>query len=223
MAEFDNDELNTLKQWWASNGTALVIGAVAGLAIVAGWQGWRWYTDSQATAAAHTYAQIRQQLGSGNVNDGVRKVVAQLKDDYAGTPYAADAALNLAAYQVKLDNYEGAAEQLDWVIENAPSDGIRHIARVRKARLLWSRGEADAALALLDTDHPDSFNAIYAETAGDIHAAQGDRAAARKAYQQALDSLPPDTPRKPLETKLADNAPLDEASASSQQEMSSPS
>jgi len=223
MAENDNEELNSLKQWWVANGAAIVIGAVLGLVVIGVWQGWGWYQDRQSTAAADTYAQVRQQLANGNVNDKVRGVVDRLKADYAGTPYAADAALNLAAWYIKQEELDKAAEQLDWAMNNAPGDGVRHIARVRKARLLWSRGDTDAALALLDTAHPESFNALYAETAGDIHAEKGDRKAAREAYQRALDSLPPDTPRQPLETKLADNAPIDDAGATSEQETSSAS
>lgn len=223
MAEFDNEEINRLKQWWDANGMALVTGAVIGLLIIGGWQAWGWYRDSQSSAAADIFMQAQQGIASGEVDDGVRGAVTRLKDDYASTPYAADAALRMAAYDVQQGEYAKAVEQLDWAIANADSDGVRHIARVRKARLLWTRGDAEAALALLDAEHPDVFDALYAELAGDIHAAEGDREAAYKAYQLALEGLPPDSPRRPIENKLADNAPDEDAGAPAEQETPSAS
>ncbi|MES1927306.1 tetratricopeptide repeat protein [Salinisphaera sp. T31B1] len=214
MAEFDdNEELTRFKHWWSGNGAAVVIGLAIGIVVILGWQGWRWYQNNQAMSAANIYQQVERGVASGQVNDTVVKIVGQLQDDYSGTPYAADASMRLAGYYVQQKDYDKAREQLDWAMNNASREGIRNIARVRAARLAWTQGNADAALKLLDADHPESFDALYAELAGDIHAEQGDREAAYKAYQVALESLPPDTPRQPLETKLADNAPADSAEA----------
>ncbi|GAB3670102.1 YfgM family protein [Salinisphaera aquimarina] len=214
MADFDeNEELTQFKHWWAANGMSIMIGAVVGVVVIVGWQGWRWYHDTRAVSAAGIYQQVEHAVADGNVNDTVIKVVGQLKDDYSGTPYAADAALRLAGYYVDEKQYDKAHEQLVWAMDNASTEGVRNIARVRAARLAWTQDDADGALKLLATDHPESFDALYAELAGDIHAAQGDREAAYKSYQLALESLPPDTPRQPLETKLADNAPAAEADA----------
>lgn len=223
MSDFDNEELGRIKQWWQANGTALVIGVVVGLLAIGAWQGWVWYQDRQASAAADIYAQVEHGVDSDNVNDTVVNVVEQLKNDYAGTPYAASAALDLAGYYVAQEQYDKALSQLDWAVNNADEEGVRHIARVRKARLVWTQGNADEALSLLDAEHPPAFDALYAELAGDIHAAQGDREAAYKSYQLALESLPQDTPRQALENKLADNAPADDAGAPSEQESASAS
>jgi predicted negative regulator of RcsB-dependent stress response len=223
MAEFDNQEVNRLKHWWDSNGMALVIGAVVGLAVIIGWQGWGWYQDRQANQAADIHQQLQQGLANGNVNDAVLKTADRLKSDYAGTPYAADAALRLAGYYVEQQDYAKAREQLDWAVNNAANEGVAHIARVRAARLAWTQDNADEALQMLDTEHPPAFNALYAEVRGDILAARGDREGAYKAYQLALESLPQDTPSRALETKLADNAPADAADAPSDQKSASAS
>lgn len=223
MAEFDNEEMNSLKRWWDSNGMALVIGVLVGVVVIVGWQGWGWYTDNQATEAADVYQQVEQGIAGGNVDESVLETVARLKQDYAGTPYAASAALRLAGYHVQQQEYAKAREQLDWAMNNAANEGVSHIARVRAARLVWTQGEPEQALEMLDAEHPPAFDALYAEVRGDIHAAQGDREAAYKAYQRALDTLPQDTPSRALETKLADNAPADAADAPSDQESASAS
>lgn len=213
MAQFDNAEMTRLKQWWDGNGAAIVIGAVVGLAVIIGWQGWGWYKDRQATEAAGIYQQFEQGMASGKVNDAVRNTAQRLRDDFAGTPYAASAALRLAGYDVEQEDYDKAGEQLAWVMNNAANDGVKHIARVRGARLAWSQDKPDDALKMLDADHPPAFNTLYAEVRGDILAAQGDREGAYKAYQLALQSLPQNTPSRALESKLADNAPADAADA----------
>ncbi|MES1939880.1 hypothetical protein T5B8_06541 [Salinisphaera sp. T5B8] len=213
MSEFDNDEMNGLKRFWESNGSALMIGVVLGLAVIVGWQGWQWYQQRQATQAADVYQQVEQGLAGDSVDDSTLDAVARLKADYAGTPYAADAALRLAGIYVEQQDYDKAREQLGWASENAANEGVAHIARVRMARLLWTQDKPDDALALLDQAHPDAFNALYAEARGDILAARGDREGAYKAYQIALESLPADIASRALETKIADNAPADAADA----------
>lgn len=212
MAEFDdNAELTQFKQWWAGNGMSIVIGGLIGIVVIVGWQGWRWHSNNQSVAAANIYQQVDHGVASGQVNDTVIGVVEQLHDDYAGTPYAADASLRLAGYYVTQKAYDKAREQLQWVLDNGEREGVVNIARVRAARLAWTQNDAAGALELLSVDHPPSFNSLYAELAGDIHAAQGDRAEAYKSYQVALESLPPNVPRDALETKLADSAPTDSA------------
>jgi len=213
MAEFDNDEMSRLKRWWEGNGSALVIGVIVGLAVIIGWQGWNWYQNRQAAQAADIYQQVEQGMAGDSVDDNVLATVDRLKNDYSGTPYAADAALRLAGYYVEQQDYDKAREQLVWVSDNAANEGVGHIARVRAARLLWTQDKPDEALSLLDTDHPPAFDALYAETRGDILAARGDREGAYKAYQVALESLPPDIASRALETKIADNAPADAADA----------
>ncbi|ROO24729.1 membrane protein [Salinisphaera orenii MK-B5] len=223
MADFDNEELSRVRQWWAANGNALMIGVLVGLIVIAAWGGWNWYQNRQAAAAADISAQIEGALVNGAIDDSVVEAVERLENDYSGTPYATGAALGLASAYVADSEYDKAMPHLDWAVDNASEEGMRHIARVRKARLLWTQDDAEAALTLLETDHPAAFDALYAEVAGDIHAARGDREAAHQAYQRALDALPQDTPRQPLQNKLADNAPADDAGAGSEQESASAS
>jgi len=210
MAEFDdNEELTRFRHWWSANGTSVLIGGLIGIVVIVGWQAWGWHTSNQATEAANIYQQVEHGVATNQVNDTVVGVVSQLQDDYAGTPYAGDASLRLAGYYVGQEQYDKALEQIQWVVDNASNEGLQHVARVRAARLLWTQDRPDDALELLAVDHPASFNALYAEVAGDIHAAQGDRQAAFKSYQVALESLPPNMPADSLQTKRDDNAPAD--------------
>ncbi|MDP9139239.1 MAG: tetratricopeptide repeat protein, partial [Pseudomonadota bacterium] len=78
-----------------------------------------------------------------------------------------------------------ALTRLRWVSENGADDGLRQVARLREARVLWQQGQADAALKLLDGGD-ENFSKVTEELRGDIRLSQGDRAAARAAYEKAL-------------------------------------
>jgi predicted negative regulator of RcsB-dependent stress response len=209
MAEFDdNEEMQRFRAWWSKNGTALALGVLIAALVVAGWYGWQWYTDRQDTQAAGLYAKVEYGIANDKVTGGVKNLVAKLKDDYSGTPYAGAAALTMGAYQVNQNHLDKAAAELDWAMHNADGKAIRQVATVRKARILWAQGKTQDALQLLEHDHPSEFDALYAELAGDIHTAQGDQKAAHKAYKKALAALPSDASKGVLQQKLRESAPV---------------
>ncbi|MGB7756667.1 MAG: tetratricopeptide repeat protein [Salinisphaera sp.] len=213
MADYDNnEELASLARWWSKNGTAAIIGVLIGLLAIGGWYAWGWYSNRQDAQAADMYAQVQHGISTHNVTGGIDNIVEKLKNDYSGTPYAGAAALAMAGYYVGQSKLDKAAAELDWATKNADGKGIRQIATVRKARVLWAENKPDAALKLLNQDHPASFDSLYAELAGDIHAAQGDRQAAHAAYEKALAKLPPNAPKQMLQHKLKQNAPAAAAS-----------
>lgn len=208
MAEYDNnEELASLSRWWAKNGTAAIIGVLIGLLVIGGWYGWGWYSNRQDAQAADLYAQVQHGIATDNVTGGVDNIVEKLKNDYSRTPYAGAAALAMGGYYVDQNKLGKAEHELDWAMHNAKGKGIAQIATVRKARVLWAENKPDAALKLLNQDHPAAFDSLYAELAGDIHAAQGDRDAARAAYKKALAALPADASKQMLQQKLNANAP----------------
>lgn len=214
MAQFDdNEEMATLTRWWSRNGTAAVVGIVLGLIIIGGWYGWNWYSDRQDAQAAHMFAEAQHGISSGQLTGGVKNIVSRLEDDYSGTPYAGAAALSIANYYVDQQQYEQAAKHLDWAMHNAEGKGMRQIATVRKARVLWAQNKPEQALALLQQDHPAAFGSLYAELAGDIQVAQGNREAAHKAYKKAMTGLSKDAPQQMLQHKIDQTAPVSASNA----------
>lgn len=205
----DDEELTKVIQWLKSNGPALAAGIVLGLVIIIGWQWWNARIDNRAHAAARLYGSVIQQIERGTITDNVRATIEQLKSEYSGSPYAANVAFRLAAQAVSRHQYDKALTQLDWINEHSDSVPTRNLARVRKARALWAAGQSQQALQLLETQHPDSFDRLYAELTGDIHAALGEQAKAYAAYQRALASLESGVGARILQRKIAQTAPTD--------------
>jgi len=181
----EDDDFTRLVEWLKANGLALAAGIGLGLAVVVGWYWWQAHVDKQAYAAAELHDSLVQRVNAEGFDEAARAELETLKDEYAGSPYAANAAMQLAAHAADQQDYDLALAQLDWVLAESDSTPVRNLARVRKARVLWAAGRDDAALELLREEHPSSFERLYAELTGDIHAARGEPEQAHEAYQQA--------------------------------------
>lgn len=180
----DEEQLENLKQWWKENWMALVFGLAIGFGAIGGWQGWKAYQDRQGETASALYETAKKALEADKRDEG-RPLVDQLVEQYGSTPYAAAGALRMAQSDVAADDLDAAATRLTWVIEHGRDDGIKDVARLRKARVLYAQGKHDDALKLLDAE-PASFKGLVLELRGDIQLAKGDKAAARDAYEKAL-------------------------------------
>lgn len=198
----EDDDLKRIKDWWAQNGLAVVLGVSVGLGVILAWQGWTAYVDNRAREAAGHYVELRAALTETGVSDRAETLVTTLREEYAATPYAALGSLLIARQLVADERYQEADDHLRWIATYADEVGLRHLARVRRARLLWAQNRDDEALELLGRDRPDAFGSLYGELAGDIHTAAGDLAAAREAYRNAMAHLPADADPAPLQRKL---------------------
>lgn len=205
MSDYEDDaQLEQLRRWWRENWLALVGGLVLGLAGIFGWEAWQSSRDARAERASHIYEDL-QKLPGDRYDDAVA-LAATLADEYAGTPYAAQGALLIAARAAERGAWDTAQARLEWVVENAGEPGLKKIGRLRLARVLWQRGQLDEALARLEIEDTDAFAALYQELRGDIQLAKGDAAAARNAYEKALQLGPGAASRDGLQRKLDDLA-----------------
>lgn len=210
MAELrtDEEQVEALKQWWKNNGSSLLIGIGAALAIVFGWQAWQNYQAQQRTEAANQFVNLMNAFGSDDENraDTVVFMAQTLREDHADSAYAVYANLMLARVQLmQNDDAEGAVASLQWALEkSADTLPLSLVVRSRLARAQMALEEFDAALATLDgADSTDAFAAMFAELRGDILLAKGDQNGAREAYMDARNQ-DGDNRSGVLELKLAD-------------------
>ena len=92
----------------------------------------------------------------------------------------------LGKLYVEDNNHEAAQKHLQWVIDNSSQNELKHLARLRMARLLLSENKVEQALQMIDSVEQGKFTASYEELKGDILLQQGNTEAARTAYQLAL-------------------------------------
>ncbi|MDX1635055.1 MAG: tetratricopeptide repeat protein [Marinobacter sp.] len=213
MAEMrtEEEQVEAIKNWWKKNGSALLIGVGAALAIVFGWQAWQ---DSQAEARSQAAAQFARLLGALNQDNAEQRqetvayVAGQLRENYADSAYAVYGTLVLAQQQLlEQDDAAAAVSSLQWALENVEQGGpVGPIVRHRLAQAQFAAGNADAALATLrEGSVPPAYSALFAELEGDILVAQERRDEARQAYRRAREAMGNQV-NGLLELKMADLA-----------------
>lgn len=192
MAELrtEEEQVQAIKDWWKKNGSSLLIGIGAALAIVFGWQAWQNHEAQQRTEAANQFANLLNAFSDQadeNSGETVAFVAQTLRDDYADSAYAVYGNLLLARQQLMDGESEAAVESLEWALEKSgEQQALTLVVRSRLARAQFDAGQYDEALATIDeAADADSFNAIFSELRGDILLAQGDRDGARDAYLAA--------------------------------------
>ncbi|MBQ0748460.1 MAG: tetratricopeptide repeat protein [Marinobacter sp.] len=196
MAELrtEEEQVQAIKDWWKRNGSSLLIGIGAALAIVFGWQAWQNHQDQQRAEAANQFATLLNAFAN-EVDDTSGKTVAfiaeTLREDYTDSAYAVYGNLILARQQlVEESDTEAAIDSLQWALEKTGEHkALALVVRNRLARAQFAAGRHEDALATIDgagsLESADAFAAIFSELRGDILLAQGDETGARDAYLAA--------------------------------------
>ncbi len=198
----EQEQLAELKAWWKQYGKLVTLAIAAFLVGLAAVQGWRYYRDAQAQAAVALYGQLEEadQAGDGKK---VRAIAAQIVAKYESTAYAVLGSLVAARHAFASGDLAEAKARLQWVAENSREEEIRDVARLRLAAVLLDEKQYAEALKLVEQKPVESMVGPYADTKGDILAAQGKLAEARRAYQLALDMSEANSPyRATLQLKL---------------------
>ncbi len=185
MNDTEEEQIESIKKWWAENGRAIIIGVIIGAGGIFGWRFWEGHQQGQAQVASLAYEALVSEFNKGDAEQ-VDTLTESLKDEHASTPYAALASLLNAKLAVDNSELDKAASALRWAVENTPEEGVRSIARLRLSRVLSAQDNHDDALSVLNNSFPDAYTALVEELKGDVLVAQGNPSLAREAYSRAM-------------------------------------
>lgn len=189
MEDFNpDDQLASLKAWWKQYGTALITGIVIGLVILVGGNYWKQYKIKRAEIASQVYENLLADMRQGKY-EAASAAAATLMQDYDATPYAGKSALLMARQRFDANDIGGTRTHLEWAMKNASETHVRHVARLRLARLQLDQGEIETALKLIDIKDRDGFISEYEELRGDLLLSHGDVNGARHAYLTAIGNM----------------------------------
>ncbi len=214
MAEMrtEEEQVAAIKSWWKENGKSLVLTVAVVLAGFFGWKAWQQKQANDAEAASIIYQNLVQavavsvQQGAADDVTTANHLGQQLKNDYDGSEYAKLGSMLLARIAVDQKNYDAAMKELNWVLENEPSQEMTSVILMRKAQVYLAQGKPEEGLAELNKVSDEAFKAAALELSGDLQLAKGDKSAARKAYEQALLANSDSGSRQLLTIKLDDLA-----------------
>lgn len=186
MSIYDADEeqqVEAIKDWWRSNGKAVIIGIVVG---VGGIMGWRYYQDSLTSAqeaASHGYTAVVSNLEAKGID--ATQSAQNFIDNNEKTSYAVLTSLQLAKVQIDANKLDDALTQLKWAQTNTKDETLTPIIAYRTARVLAAQGDYDNAINTISDVKSEAWKARNQELMGDIYLLKGDREEAVKAYTQA--------------------------------------
>jgi predicted negative regulator of RcsB-dependent stress response len=184
----EQEQLEAFKHFWQQWGNLITWALIAVLAAYSAWIGWQSWERKQSERASALYDEIEQGAQAGDVAR-VERALADVKDKYGSTVYAAQGALLAAKTLHDKDKPAEAKAALAWVADKAPNDGIKAIARLRLASLLTGDQAYDEALKTLSAPFPAQFAALAADRRGDVLLLQGKRAEAALEFGKAYQGL----------------------------------
>ncbi len=201
----EQEQVDSLKQFWDKNGKSLIGGIVVGLALFFGYQSWTANKGAAAEAASIEYMGMLEALSTnelGIASEYGNRVIGS----YADTAYAPLTALVMARIKLEQGDSVTARAHLNWAINHSDMPEIQNIARIRLADILLSEGLTDQALAALDKVKAAYVASQRDEVRGDIYVSLNQIDKAQQAYKDALAALTPEGDQRAhlLQIKLDD-------------------
>ncbi len=199
----EQEQLDELKHFWKRWGDLITWVLIIVLGGYAAWMGWQSYQGKQAGQAAALYDTVERAALS---NDAalLDRSITDIKDKFASTTYAQQAALLAARVYNDTHRKTDAKTQLTWVIDQASDEGYQALARLRLASILVEDKAYDDARKQLTAKAPESFAPLMADRLGDLAMLQAQPAEAVQHYQKAWKGLEPNADyRRLVAVKLA--------------------
>ena len=186
----DQDQIAMLKEWWQNYGKGLAVAIILGILLGYGIRFWHVHRANVMQKASIEYQMlIETQLNKSSTIQSIEKMVHDLKNNYAHTPYAALASLFLAKTYVSDVKYDDALTELSWVLQHSRDKTFKQIARIRSARILLAQKKSDQALSVLDKVDDSTYSPYINLIKGYIYQAQHAPEKAQEYFEKASDQL----------------------------------
>lgn len=224
----EEEQIESMKRWWADNGKATVVGVLLAIGGYFGWGAWQDKQQADAESASVIYQNLSEAMTEepGKALSEEKATTAnhlanELKENHSSSLYASQAALFKAKLNVENGDLDAAAAELQWVIDQNVDESFTLLVRSRLARVQLDQEQYEQALVTVADQNSGSFRSTFAEIRGDVFVSQNETAKALAAYQLALDNLLPEQAnRRPLlDIKVEDLQP---SVASTDQEGATP-
>jgi predicted negative regulator of RcsB-dependent stress response len=181
----DDEQLEHVKRVVAENWMWVLGGIVLGAALIFGYRYYDGYRNERAQRAASQFGDMTSALERDDRNKA-RQIAAELIKDYPTSPYADQSQLVIARLYVDDGQLANAIAPLTQVMNSSKDTELRHIGRLRLARVLIDQRKPDEAVKTLAEDSWGAFAGRAHEVRGDAFYAKNDLKSAAAEYKAAL-------------------------------------
>lgn len=181
----EKEQIDQMRVWWSDYGAYIIGGLVIGIGLILGVN---YYRSSQlelqqnASAAFETLA---EHISRGDL-EASEATAADISEQYSKTIYAGQSGLAMARLFMDKNRDQDAANALLAVVDSETDDELRHVARLRLARIYLYQDKSQETIDLLIDQDVGAFAAAYGEVLGDAYTALGRVEEAQEAYQSVL-------------------------------------
>ena len=184
----EQEQLAELKHFWKQYGNIITWVLIAVFGTVAAWNGYQYWQTKQASQTSIMYDEVERAVQSGDIAK-IDRAVADMKDRFGSTVFAAQAGLLGAKANYDKGNLDASKAALTWVADKGKDEGYQAIAKLRLAGILLETKAFDEALKLLSGPFPKDFAALASDRRGDVFSLQGKKAEAKAEYEKAYKGL----------------------------------
>ena len=166
-------------------GGYVIFGVAAGALLLFGYN---YYQNSKRQGqleASALYEQLTTHVVDSNL-DEAEVLAGELGTMYADTSYSAQAKLAIARLYMDQNRDQDAADVLNELLAGDNGAALKHVARLRLAKILLYQDKAQEVVDLLENEDNPAFSAAYGEVLGDAYYALGRIEDAQSAYQRVL-------------------------------------
>jgi len=181
----EKEQIEQFRSWWSEYGAYVIGGIVIGAGLLFGINYYQNATLSAQLNASTAYEALLVQIVDGDLDDA-EATANEIASLYGETSYVGQAGLAMARLYMDKNRDLDAADALKAVIDGNANDELKHVARLRMARIYLYQDKAQEVVDLLATQDAGAFAAAYGEILGDAYAALGRIAEAEDAYQKIL-------------------------------------
>lgn len=192
----EQEQLASLKAFWAKYGNVLSWVVIIALAAYAGYNYWNAHVRAQSTEASGLYDELLVSVQAKD-NAKAQRIAEDVKTKYGSTAYAEMAALAAAKTAFDANDTKTAKAQLQWVIDHG-DDAYQALARLRLSAVLLDEKAYDDALKAASAVTAPQYAGLVNDRKGDILAAQNKLPEARTAYMNALTAMDKADPGRQL-------------------------
>jgi predicted negative regulator of RcsB-dependent stress response len=193
----EQEQLDEAKVWWKQHGNKVIWGVTIFLLAVAGWRAWETWNRNQSAEASMLFDQAVQAVGLNDMKTA-KAAAGSIMENHSRSGYAVPSAWLLGQINYETGDLKSARAQYEYALDHARDDGVRQMARLRLATLMFNQKELDGALKLLQEPFDPAFQGLAGQLKGDVLVAQGKTAEAREAYKLALEKMGDKSSLKPL-------------------------